>query len=88
VFDNLKKSTWKLEPPDQPLADAISSAWVRFAATGDPNGAGLPYWQPYNPDAEEYLDFGDTIQTGHGLLAAECDFYEAFIASTRAKTAP
>ena len=33
---------------DHKLADMMSSYWVNFIATGDPNGKGLPQWQAYN----------------------------------------
>jgi para-nitrobenzyl esterase len=31
------------------LADKVSSAWVNFARTGNPNSKALPAWTPYQP---------------------------------------
>jgi para-nitrobenzyl esterase len=61
---------------DTRLADAMSSYWVNFVKTGDPNGPGLPAWPVYNRNDEPYLEFGDTIAVGHHLLKRELDFQE------------
>jgi para-nitrobenzyl esterase len=42
-------------PDDHALSDLISSYWVNFARTGDPNGAGLPVWPAYRSDAARVL---------------------------------
>ena len=84
VFDNLKKLPLAFQPADNALAAAMSACWVRFAATGDPNGGGLPNWAPYDPQREPYLEFGETIRQGNVLLKEECDFVDAFMAAKRA----
>jgi para-nitrobenzyl esterase len=61
---------------DRKLADTMSSYWVNFVLTGDPNGQGLPRWPPYSIDEEPYLEFGDAIKTGAHLLKRELDFQE------------
>jgi para-nitrobenzyl esterase len=50
VFDNIDKvSGWIGNAPElQPLADKVSSAWVAFARTGNPDHAGLPHWPAYD----------------------------------------
>ena len=30
------------------LADKVSSAWINFARSGNPNHKGLPTWPPFN----------------------------------------
>jgi len=54
VFNNLDKPRMFPDPSspklasesekDRALADEVSSYWVNFAKTGDPNGKGLPAW--------------------------------------------
>jgi len=38
------------------LAKAMSAAWVKFAATGDPG------WPAYAGAGGQYMEFGDTIR--------------------------
>jgi para-nitrobenzyl esterase len=78
VWDNLAVETWApREPYDQELADTMSAAWVRFAATGDPNGGDLPTWPLWDSDQEEFLEFGDTVAAGSGVrTGGYCELFD------------
>jgi para-nitrobenzyl esterase len=84
VFDNLEGGRTPIDDVDRRLADAMSSYWVRFAATGDPNGPGLPRWLPYDATDEPYLELGDQVLAKHHLLTASCDLFEKILAERRA----
>ena len=50
-FDSLMRSRpiiGDVTPDKQALADKVSGYWTNFAKTGDPNGAGLTRWEPFN----------------------------------------
>lgn len=51
-WDNLHLHRWPWTTADHALAEVMSSAWVRFMATHDPNGAGLPGWPALTADAD------------------------------------
>ena len=62
---------------DRRLADVMSSYWVNFAATGDPNGPGLPSWPAFETNAaNRVMIFGDAVAAGSGPTAAALDFYD------------
>lgn len=42
---------------DIAVGDTITAYLARFALTGDPNGAGLPYWPRYSRAGDELVDF-------------------------------
>ena len=64
VFNNLQAVDWPWEAEDRRLADAMSSYWVNFAKTGDPNGEGLPRWPAYKPGGG-----GQMMELGKDLTA-------------------
>jgi para-nitrobenzyl esterase len=75
AFNNIGGRPWAQEL-DTRLADRMSSYWVNFARTGDPNGKGMPAWPAYDAAAEPYLDLGDVVQSRNHLLKAQLDFLE------------
>jgi para-nitrobenzyl esterase len=58
VFGNLELTRHPFEPIDQRVSDAVSSYWMNFAASGDPNGKSLATWPAYTPDAHQTMELG------------------------------
>ena len=57
AYDNLKFLNRPLEPVDLELAKLMSSYWVNFAKTGDPNGGSLPKWPDFNKEKGQAMIF-------------------------------
>ena len=66
---------------DHKLADMMSSYWVNFIATGDPNGKGLPAWKAYSPKNDgQAMVFGDTVQFGPQIEEPRLAFFDKYYA--------
>ncbi len=78
VFDNLLEGpAWS--DADRQLADIMSSYWVNFARSGDPNGPGLPTWPDYKnagKDAVQVLGDMVTPQTSSEPSTAALHFFD------------
>jgi para-nitrobenzyl esterase len=69
VFRNIHLINMKWSETDRELEQAMSSYWIRFAATGDPNQPGLPHWSPYNPaHRDRVMLLGDDLSEGQSRL--------------------
>ncbi len=71
--------TWKREwkQLDKDLENMMTSYWVNFAKTGNPNRAGLPEWKVYDKNQGNIMILGDKVNNQQGLFKREFDFLEA-----------
>ncbi len=68
---------------DRQLSDMMAAYWVNFAATGNPNGDGLPTWPAYTRTDEAVLELGDVVQLRQGVRAERLDFFDRHYAALR-----
>jgi para-nitrobenzyl esterase len=77
VFGTLgTTSGYRPSDAERALAEALIGYWTRFAAAGDPNGAGAVPWPAYDPATDPYLQLDTPIAAGMGVRTAHCDFWE------------
>ncbi|HEY7401914.1 MAG TPA: carboxylesterase family protein [Candidatus Angelobacter sp.] len=69
------------EETDKKLSDAMTSYWVNFARSGDPNGGSLPKWPVYNAGEDQALEFGDQIAIRANINKAGLDFFDGYYQS-------
>jgi para-nitrobenzyl esterase len=50
AFDNLNAFPWLTDQDDQQVATLMSSYWLNFIKSGNPNGTALPNWPSYRDD--------------------------------------
>jgi Carboxylesterase family/Beta-lactamase len=76
-FDNLSKLERPFTAGDKALSNLMASYWVNFIKTRNPNGAGLPVWQPFSAGyatalhEHGYVLLGMVIEKVSGLSYAE-----------------
>lgn len=63
-IDNSKSMTGNSENA-YTLADKVSSAWINFARTGNPNAPNLPQWEAYTPGEGTTMFFNNTCEIKH-----------------------
>lgn len=61
VLNTLSGSDRPFTDDDRKIAAMMSSYWANFAATGNPNGKGLPEWAAVN-EKREVMEVGDKTQ--------------------------
>jgi len=70
--------TWKRpwQPVDKELENIISSYWVNFTKTGNPNGKDLPEWKSYEKQTGNVMLLDDKAEVKPAFLKKELDFLE------------
>lgn len=61
VFQTLGRCWRELTGVDYDLSRTMVRYWSNFAKTGDPNGAGLPTWEPYTASNRRSMELGETV---------------------------
>ena len=85
VLNTLYASPRPFTDVDRKLAGMMSSYWANFAASGNPNGKGLPLWPAYSGKAE-IMELGDkTGPIAAAGSAAKLTFFEEFLTRSEPK---
>jgi para-nitrobenzyl esterase len=85
VFDHLAQSPWNWTAADRKLAEEMSSYWVNFATSGNPNGQGLPPWPAFTNTEGKVQYLVDPITVGGVANIKGLTVFDAVYATVRGK---
>jgi para-nitrobenzyl esterase len=63
-------------PADEELTRLVAGYWGRFAATGDPSGAGPLAWPRYDALGDSHLTLDLPARAGSALRRAQCELWD------------
>ena len=86
VFDHLDQEPWPWSAADCKLAEEISSYWVNFAKSGNPNGQGVPAWPAFTNPEGKVLYLGDPITAGGVVNIESLKIFDSIYADIRGKS--
>ena len=78
VFDNLDVTNKPWTAEDRRIAGIMSSFWANFAATGNPNGKGLPEWPAVDAKSPVVMELGDHFGPIPVADGARFEFWKKF----------
>ena len=64
VFQHLNPKNPQTTKSDLEISEAMSTYWVNFAKTGDPNGEGVPSWPAFSASNPQVMYFKQTLHVG------------------------
>ncbi|MBW9154528.1 carboxylesterase family protein (plasmid) [Clostridium estertheticum] len=85
AYSNLKFLGLPYADTDKNLSDTMSSYWINFATTGNPNGKGLPEWVAYDNQKDQTLELGANIHTISIPDKTDFKFFDSYEAGLREK---
>ncbi|MGO8720959.1 MAG: carboxylesterase/lipase family protein [Acidobacteriaceae bacterium] len=85
VFDHLDQEPWHWTTADRTLAEEMSSYWVNFAKSGNPNGPGLPAWPAFTNTDNKVIYLGDPIAVDGVANLNSLKVFDAVYSSARGK---
>ena len=85
VFDHLDQSPWRWTKADRKVAEEMSSYWVNFARSGNPNGPDLPTWPAFTNIDNKVLHIDDPITVGGVANINSLKVFDGVYTSVRGK---
>jgi para-nitrobenzyl esterase len=85
VFDHLDQAPWLWSAADHRVAGEISSYWINFAKSGNPNGPGLPPWPVFTTADSKVLYLGDPTVIGGVASIDGLKVFDAVYSAVRGK---
>jgi para-nitrobenzyl esterase len=82
VFGNFSP-TMPAAEPDRAVSDMVSSYWVNFAKSGDPNGAGLPRWPAFTNTSAQVMNLSDSSKAVDVPNVQKLDVLDGYFAWRR-----
>jgi para-nitrobenzyl esterase len=76
AYHTLAKWNRPWQKRDYDIEKLMTAYWVNFISTGNPNGKGLPAWNPYDREKQTILVINETTQQRTGLYRKLFAFFE------------
>lgn len=81
VFGTTDRLDRPWQAKDKEVRGLMMSYWVNFVSGGNPNGAGLPVWAPFDPVAETTFEIGERTGVRPVATPARYRFFTEYLQS-------